>query len=96
MVVLEEAKTQVASLQKELFEIADLKTLTTKVLTNEVTFSHPHKLTLLCKVLFLYSFKYKCLFKFLEKNFEKPSANFEAFRHIFYSGAPNDGFLPMH
>ena len=30
-------------------------------------FSHPHKLPLLCKVLFLYSFKYKCLFKFLEK-----------------------------
>ena len=40
------------------------------------------ELSLLCKVLFLNSVKYKYLFKFLEKR--------------FYSGAPNDGFLPMH
>ena len=32
----------------------------------------------------------------LEKKIKKPSANFEAFFYSFYSGAPNDGFLPMH
>ena len=35
----EEAKTQVASLQKELFQIAHLKTLTTKC---QIIFSYPY------------------------------------------------------
>ena len=32
----------------------------------------------------------------LGKKIKKPSANFEAFCYSLYSGAPNDGFLPMH
>ena len=74
VVAHEEAKTQVASLQKELFEIAQLKTLTTKSTKSHVFLSlYWNKFK--CKVLFLYSFGYKCLSKFLEKNLEKPSAN---------------------
>ena len=65
----EEAKTQVASLKKELFEIAHLKTLTTKC---QGIFSYLYWIKFKCKVLFLYSFEYICLFKSLGKKTKNP------------------------
>ena len=60
----EKAKTQVASLKKEFFEITHLRTLTTKC---QGIFSYLYWIKFKCKVLFLYSFEYICLFKSLGK-----------------------------
>ena len=81
LIAHEEAKTQVASLQRELFQIAHPKTLTTKC---QIIFSYPYWIKFKCKILFLYSLSiYVCLNSW-EKNSKKLSANFEAFRYSFY------------
>ena len=80
VVAYEKAKTQVASLQKELFKIAQLRMLTTKS-----HFIVLYRIMFKCEVLFLFSFEYIFLFKFLEKkNLKKKPANFEAFRYSFF------------
>ena len=77
VIVHEKVKTQVASLQKQLLEIAHLKTLTTKC---QVIFSYPYWIKFKGKVLFLYSFEYICLLKFLEEKNQKTFCKLWGFR----------------